>query len=82
MTIYKPIHKLAAAAVDLAVSLGKRSPVIAKGSTNNGKIDVPSVLLEVVTVTKENLKSTVIADGFHSNEEVYRNVPEEQRPKE
>lgn len=82
MTIYKPIHKLANAAVDLAVNLGKRSPVIAKGSTNNGKIDVPAVLLEVVTVTKDNLKSTVIADGFHSYADVYRNVPEDQRPKE
>ena len=80
MTIYKPIHKLATAAAALAVKLGKRTPVIARDTTNNGKIDVPSVLLEVVTVTKENLQTTVIADGFHSYDDVYRNVTAEQRP--
>lgn len=82
MTIYKPIHKLATTAVDLAVRLGRRMPVIATASTNNGKIDAPSVLLEVITVTKDNLKSTVIADGFRSFADVYRNVPEDKRPKE
>ncbi|HEY4490504.1 MAG TPA: D-xylose transporter subunit XylF, partial [Acidobacteriota bacterium] len=76
----KPIHKLATAAAALAVKLGKRTPVIARDTTNNGKIDVPSVLLEVVTVTKENLQTTVIADGFHSYDDVYRNVTAEQRP--
>jgi len=71
MTIYKPIRKLASAAAEIAVKMGKRLPVVAKGSINNGKIDVPSVLLEVITVTKDNLKSTVIADGFLSNADVY-----------
>ncbi|HSE39802.1 MAG TPA: hypothetical protein VLH08_03485, partial [Acidobacteriota bacterium] len=60
--------------------LGKRSPVIAKATTNNGKTDVPSVLLEVVTVTRENLKETVIADGFHSEADVFRNVTPEPKP--
>jgi D-xylose transport system substrate-binding protein len=78
MTIYKPIHKLATAAAELAVKLGNRAPVVAGDTTNNGKIEVPSVLLEVITVTRENLKSTVIVDGFHSLADVYRNVPAEQ----
>jgi D-xylose transport system substrate-binding protein len=78
MTIYKPIRKLATAAAELAVRLGKRQPVVAKSTTTNGKIDVPSVLLEVITVTRENLKSTVIADGFHSEAEVYGANPAAQ----
>lgn len=80
MTIYKPIHKLATAAAELAYRLGNRMPVVAKGSTFNGKIEVPSVLLEVVTVTAENLKSTVIADKFHSFEDIYGSVPATQKP--
>ena len=80
MTIYKPIHKLATAAAELAAKLGKRSPVIATGITNNGKMDVPSVLLEVITVTRENLRETVIADGFHSEADVFRNVTPEPKP--
>jgi D-xylose transport system substrate-binding protein len=80
MTIYKPIQKLATTAAERAYRLGKRMPVIAKGSTFNGKIEVPSVLLEVITVTAENLKSTVIADKFHSYEDVYGSVPVTQKP--
>jgi D-xylose transport system substrate-binding protein len=80
MTIYKPIKKLATAAAELAAKLGKRLPVIAKATTNNGNSEVPSVLLEVVTVTKENLKETVIADGFHSEADVFRNVTPEPKP--
>ncbi|MCI0414008.1 substrate-binding domain-containing protein [bacterium] len=80
MTIYKPIHKLSNAAAELAVKLAKKMPVIATATTNNGKMDVPSVLLEVITVTRDNLKSTVIADGYHSYQDVYGNIPADQRP--
>ncbi len=80
MTIYKPIKKLATAAAELAAKLGKRLPVIATATTNNGKADVPAVLLEVITVTRENLKETVIADGFHSEADVFRNVSPESKP--
>ncbi|HKA66446.1 MAG TPA: ABC transporter substrate-binding protein, partial [Solirubrobacterales bacterium] len=31
---------------------------------NNGKTEVPSVLLKPIAVTKGNVKSTVVADGF------------------
>ena len=80
MTVYKPIKKLAEEAANLAVKLARGKPVIATATTFNQKINVPSVLLEVIAVTKDNLKSTVIADGYHSYEDVYRNVPEDQRP--
>ncbi|NUO81012.1 substrate-binding domain-containing protein [candidate division KSB1 bacterium] len=71
MTIYLPIQKLATRAAELAVQLGKRKPVITRAGTHNGAVEVPTVLLEVITVTKENLKETVIADGFHSAREVF-----------
>ncbi len=71
MTIYLPIQKLAARAAELAVRLGRRKPVITRAGTHNGAMEVPTVLLEVITVTRENLKETVIADGFHSAREVF-----------
>ncbi|MGH7491506.1 MAG: sugar ABC transporter substrate-binding protein [bacterium] len=80
MTIYKPVRHLAQSAARLAVHLAEGKPVIAKDAIPNGRIEVPSVSLEVVTVTSENLAATVIADGFHSYEDIYRNVPESQRP--
>jgi D-xylose transport system substrate-binding protein len=49
--------------------------VIAKAELENGKVKVPSVLLDVVSVTKANIDATVIADGFHKREAVYQGVP-------
>jgi D-xylose transport system substrate-binding protein len=71
MTIYKPVEQLAARATEVAFALAKGKPIIARGATNNGKREVPSIFHDVVTVTKENIDQTVIADGFHKREDVY-----------
>jgi len=81
MTIYKPVKRLAATAAELAVKLARRQVVVARQTVDNGKLQVPSVLNEVITVTRENMLQTVVKDGFHSYEEVYRGVPESARPK-
>src|SRR5882724_3004658 len=66
MTIYKPVHTLASNAAELSVRLARRQVVVAKQSTDNGKLLVPSALSEVVTVTRENILQTVVKDGYHS----------------
>ena len=70
MTVYKPVERLARRAAELAVDLAEGRPVVANGAVDNGKIEVPSVLLDVIAVTRDNLMDTVVADGFHSAEEV------------
>jgi D-xylose transport system substrate-binding protein len=82
MTVYKPISRLAAKAVEMAVKLARKQPVgePTKG-VNNGRKDVPSILLESIAVDKDNLASTVVADGYHRAEDVYKDVPPDQRPK-
>ncbi len=72
MTIYKPLKNLAQRAADLSVSLARGKPVIARDELDNGKTKVPSIFLEVIAVTRENIADTVIADGFHKREDVYR----------
>ena len=47
----------------------------------NGKKDVPSILLDPISVDKANLLQTVVKDGYQKLDEVYRNVPPDQRPK-
>ena len=42
----------------------KSRPVEVTDEINNGKTDVPSVLLDPVAVTKDNIKDTVIKDDF------------------
>lgn len=69
MTVYKAIKQEAEAAAELAVALGKTGKVAAErinGKVPNGKKDVPSLLLTPVAVTRDNVKSTVLADGFWS----------------
>jgi len=82
MTIYKPIQPLAFAAVDSAVKLARGEKVEAKDKINNGKIDVPAMLFEPIVVDKDNVMQTVIKDGYHKLEDVYKNVPKDQWPKQ
>ncbi len=71
MTIYKPLKELASKAAEAAVKLAQRRPIVAKAELDNGKVKVPSIFLEVVSVTKDNLRQTVIADGFLNEEDVF-----------
>ena len=71
MTIYKQIQPLAFAAVDAAMKLANGEKIDAPEAINNGKIDVPSILLDPIVVDKANVDQTVIADGYHSREDVY-----------
>lgn len=78
MTIYKPLSQLAKQAAEVAIRMAKGRPVFALSKINNGEIDVPSILLDVVVVTKENMMDTVIKDGFHKATEVYSGPPPAQ----
>ncbi|MGH2945083.1 MAG: substrate-binding domain-containing protein [Solirubrobacteraceae bacterium] len=66
MTVYQPIREIASAAAQLAVALAqeKQPPNIATAKTNNGREDVPSVLIDTVSITEDNIQETVIEDGF------------------
>ena len=81
MTVYKSIKPLAYSAVDSALKLARGEKVDAPDKINNGKIDVPSILQAPVSVDKGNMMQTVIKDGYHTLEEVYKNVPKDQWPK-
>jgi D-xylose transport system substrate-binding protein len=72
MTVYKAIKAEAEAAAALAIALlrGEDTSSLVNGVVNNGTNDIPSVLLVPVSVTKDNIKETVIADGFRTWEEI------------
>lgn len=75
MTIYKPIRKLAEAAAKMTDAYLKGKKPATTTTMKNGKIDVPTVLLPVVTVTKANIKSTVVADGFVTKAQLCNGIP-------
>jgi D-xylose transport system substrate-binding protein len=82
MTIYKPIVPLANGAVDAAVKLAKKEPLTGTVKFMNDKLnkEVTAILLEVTAVDKANLMTTIIKDGFQTYDEIYKNVPADQRP--
>src|SRR6476659_5473932 len=72
-TIYLTINKQAESAAELAVALAQHKPVpagLVNAKTDNGAMQVPSVLLTPVAVTKNNIKDTVVKDGFYKPSEI------------
>jgi D-xylose transport system substrate-binding protein len=65
MTVYKAIKPEAEQAAQMAYDLLQgKAPTGADATVKNDTKDVPSALLDPVAVTKENVKDTVIKDGF------------------
>jgi D-xylose transport system substrate-binding protein len=65
--IYKPVKPESEAAVKLALALlrGEDAPAgLINDQTDNGNKKVPSVIIPVVAVKKDNVKDTVIKDGY------------------
>jgi D-xylose transport system substrate-binding protein len=75
ITVYKPLKQLATEAIRMAVAAAGGQPVQTDLTTDNGKVKVPSRLLDVVAVTKQNLDSTVIKDGLYTQADVYGAKP-------
>ena len=78
MTVYKPVSQLAAKAAEVAVAMAKKEKIETNRTVNNGVIDVPSILIEPIPIDKNNVDE-VIKDGFHKREDVYKNIPAEQK---
>jgi D-xylose transport system substrate-binding protein len=66
MTVYKPITNEAAVAAEEAVRLAKGEKTRANRTISNGKADIPAILLKPILVTRDNIKTTVVQDGFQT----------------
>jgi D-xylose transport system substrate-binding protein len=80
MTIYKPINRIAQISAETAIKMAKGEEIKANSSINDGKYSVPYYKIQSVPVIRENLINTVIYDGFHRLDDVFRNVPKSQWP--
>ena len=81
MTVYKPVTNQALRAAEEAVRLAKGEKPAADATVNNGKANVPTILLKPVLVTKDNIKTTVVKDGFQKLESINQALPENQKIK-
>src|ERR1035437_9189677 len=72
MTIYKSVKTLAYKPAEIAIKISNNEKIAeATSKVWNGQVDVPAILLDPATVDINSLKTTVIADGFHTESEIY-----------
>jgi len=81
MTVYKPITNEAAVAAEEAVRLAKGEKTRANRTVSNGKADVPAILLKPIVVTRDNIKTTVVKDGFQTLKSINQALSEDQKIK-
>jgi D-xylose transport system substrate-binding protein len=75
--VWKKIAPFAETAAETAVLLAQNPDKDPKTllkidrMINNGAVDVPTIVTPVVLVDRNNLDSTIIAEGFYSHQQVY-----------
>lgn len=85
-TAFKYLPALNTAALELACD-AVRGETEAVEARINSSIDdgqggqIPTCWIEPVCVTKDNIDEVVIASGYYTIDQVYANIPEDQRPK-
>ena len=81
MTVYKPLKSQATLAAEAAVAWAKGETVKTAAAISIGNKTIPATLLAPVAVTKDNIKETVIKDGFQNLETIQKSLPKEKWPK-
>jgi D-xylose transport system substrate-binding protein len=79
MTVYKPVTQEAERTAEEAVRMAKGEKIEMGRTINNGKIEVPTILLKPIAVSRTNIKETVVKDGFQTLVSINRTLPEEQQ---
>ena len=75
MTVYKPLPLLARRAAGIAVRMARgQVPVRDRDFDNKSGTPIPFYVETPVAVFKDNMDATVLKDGFHTREDVYRNM--------
>jgi D-xylose transport system substrate-binding protein len=89
VTVFKDTRNLAPLAVELAIKLAKGEDIPElvdfsmadlTGDDSWGDAVMPCLFLPVVQVTADNVYEEVVVSGFQAYEDVYRDIPEEDRP--
>jgi len=88
MTVYKDVRLLTPMAIDMAIKLAKgeameglKEYTLAELTLDDSlQGTVPCQFLEVVEVNKDNVYDVIIKSEFQSYDDVYKDIPEDQRP--
>ena len=72
MTVYKPIPDLVDKTIEACKILAQGNKIESEKTIDDGTYQVPYWMIDVIAGPKENRDGTVIKDGFHLKEDVYR----------
>jgi D-xylose transport system substrate-binding protein len=64
MTVYKAFKLEAETAADMALQIAGGKKINCKSTISNGTIDIPSVLLDPVTVDSNNIRDVLVKSGY------------------
>ena len=73
MTVFKDTRVLGKEALKIALQMLNGENIETTHKVNNGKIDVPSILLAPIAVDKNNIDEVLIDSGYLKKEDVYIN---------
>lgn len=74
ITMYHPLQEIAYTAAEVAIDMVNGKDLESKyeiSYTNNGLIDVPTVQISSIPVTRENLDEVLIESGFYERAQIY-----------
>lgn len=70
-TILKPLKKMAEVTAEIAASIAYNRPLTMKFTNqSNGKALIKSVMIDASVVDKENIKTTILASGYYSLDQI------------
>ncbi|SHJ29615.1 D-xylose transport system substrate-binding protein [Clostridium cavendishii DSM 21758] len=72
MTVLKDVRELGKAAIDSSIKLMNGEFIATNASINNGKINVPTIFISPVLVTRSNITDTLVNTGYIKVDEIYR----------
>lgn len=71
MTVFKDTRMLASAALEAAIRMAAGQEIKTTSRVPNGKMDVPSLLLEPIAVDKANIDKVLVESGYLPRSAVY-----------
>lgn len=88
VTVYKDVRLLTPMAIDMAIKLAKGEAIEGLKDYTLAELTlddslqgtVPCKFLEVIEVNKDNVYDVIVKSGFQSYDDVYKDIPEDQRP--
>ena len=72
MTVYKSMEDMATAGAEIAMKLARGEELGIEATISDGTYNIPYYVIDVHAVDKHNMDDTIIKDGFHLRNEIYR----------